>query len=141
MFPKRKEDVVKFLRKTPIAILQNGGSASASEVFIAALTNWQLAVSIGEKSFGKGTVQETWSLSNGGELKLSTHKWLTSKKVWIHGVGITPQVEQQPSPLSIIQPKLYTGSFVAGDFGDEIQYVQSVLKGLGYSVSLEDVLT
>lgn len=133
----QKEDL-SFLSKVPIVILQNRGSASASEVFAAALKDWQMATIIGETSFGKGTVQETWPLSNGGELKLSTHKWLTMKKEWIHGKGILPNIEQAAHPLRNIQIEAVSGNFVAGDFATAIAYSQRVLKALGYSIVRED---
>lgn len=77
----------------PIVLLGNSGSASASEVMIGALTEEYGAVLIGEKTFGKGTVQELHSLSNGDEYKFTTKKWLTPKGNWIHEKGITPTIE------------------------------------------------
>lgn len=132
------EEMQSFLKNGPIVILQNRGSASASEVFTTALRGWNYATVIGKTSFGKGTVQETWTLSNGGELKLSTHKWITAKKEWVHGTGITPDIETEPNPLSLIQPKAYTGNFKEGDFADEVAYAQQVLTGLGYNIVRED---
>lgn len=78
------------MNKIPIVVLQNQGSASASEVLSGALKGWGRASLVGVKSFGKGTVQESWELSNGGELKLSTNKWLTPKREWIHGQALKP---------------------------------------------------
>ena len=116
----------------------NNGSASASEVFASALVSWEYATIIGEKSFGKGTVQETWSLTNGGELKLTTHKWLTVNREWIHRKGIEPAIQEAPHPLRKISPKIISKNYKEGDFSEEIAYVQTVLKGLGYSISRED---
>ena len=76
------------LKKMPVVLLQDKGSASASEVMSAALKDLKRGYIIGATSFGKGTVQETLDLSNGGEMKLSTHKWLTPKEKWIHGKGV-----------------------------------------------------
>lgn len=132
------DKLATFLRATPIVILMNGGSASASEVFAAALKKWEAATIIGEKSFGKGTVQETWPLSNGGEMKLSTHKWLTLDREWIHHKGITPHIEQSAHPLQQVQLKIITQDYTIGDFSEDIAYVQQVLDAIGYTATRTD---
>ena len=126
------------LEKLPVAVVQNEGSASASEVFSGALQDWKRATIIGVKSFGKGTVQQTWELQNGGELKLSTNKWLTPSKQWIHGIGIKPDIEVVQHPLFAVEAKTLTGSFEAGEFGEEIAYSQLVLAELGYNIVRKD---
>ncbi|WP_102692901.1 S41 family peptidase [Rummeliibacillus pycnus] len=126
------------LKTLPVVLLQDEGSASASEVLSAALKDLRRASIIGVKSFGKGTVQETWPLSNGGELKLSTHKWLTPKREWIHGKGIKATLEVEQNPLFHMKLPPITGNFKEGDFSDNIQSVQEVLKAQGYSVSRVD---
>ena len=126
------------LRTLPTTIIQNEGSASASEVFAAALQEWKRAVIIGVTSFGKGTVQQRWELQNGGELKLSTNKWLTPSKRWIHHVGIEPDVEVVQHPLYRVETKLLKGRFEAGEFSEEIAYSQLVLSELGYSIPRTD---
>ncbi len=77
----------------PIVIVGNANSASASEVMIGALTEEYGAVLIGNQSFGKGTVQELHSLTNGDEYKFTTKKWLTPKGNWVHNNGIKPKIE------------------------------------------------
>lgn len=77
----------------PVVILQNGNSASASELFAAALKDQLNAKIIGETSYGKGTIQEVNYLSNGSSYKYTTKKWFTPKGVWIHEKGITPDIE------------------------------------------------
>jgi len=57
---------------------------------IGALTEEYGAVLIGNQSFGKGTVQELHSLTNGDEYKFTTKKWLTPKGTWINETGLTP---------------------------------------------------
>lgn len=76
-----------------IVVLGNSMSASASEVMISALTEEQGAILIGNQTFGKGTVQELHSLSNGDEYKFTTKKWLTPKGNWIHNEGIKPTID------------------------------------------------
>ncbi len=77
-----------------LVLLVNGGSASASEIVAGALDDTDRATLVGEKTFGKGTIQEWHPLDDGqaGGFRLSVAKWLTPDKTWIHGKGITPDV-------------------------------------------------
>ena len=77
----------------PIAIIQNGDSASASEMLAISLKENLNAIIIGETSYGKGTVQELNYLSNGDTYKYTTKKWLSPKGKWIEGKGIVPDFE------------------------------------------------
>ena len=83
----------KETKKYPIIVLQNGNSASASELLSAALKEEYGATIIGETSYGKGTVQEVVGLSNGDTYKFTTKKWLTPKGNWIHKNGVVPDIE------------------------------------------------
>ena len=132
------EPYAKQLSAMPITILQNEGSASASEVFAGALQDWKRAVVIGVTSFGKGTVQQTWELQNGGEVKLSTNKWLTPSKRWIHQVGIEPDLEVEQHPLYKVEMKVLKGRFDVGEYSEEIAYTQRVLSELGYNIGRTD---
>lgn len=126
------------MRKLPIVLLQNEGSASASEVMAGAVQSWERALVVGSKSFGKGTVQETWGLQNGGELKLSTNKWLTPERQWIHGKGIQADVEVEQHPLFSLEILPLSGEYGEGDFNEEVAYIQKVLSGLGYNIARQD---
>ena len=126
------------LKKLPIVLLQDKGSASASEVLSGALKDLKRGHITGTTSFGKGTVQETIDLSNGGEVKLSTAKWLTPKEHWIHGKGVAADLEVEQSELLDEHIRLVSGDFKEGDFNDDIAYAQRLLAGLGYSVGRED---
>ncbi|QBF83095.1 S41 family peptidase [Shewanella maritima] len=78
----------------PVAVLINKGSASASEVLAAALQENDRAVLLGEKSFGKGTVQSLIPmLSQGNAIKLTIAKYNTPKGNDIHSVGIAPDIK------------------------------------------------
>lgn len=75
-------------KKYPIVVLQNESSASASEMLSAALKEQYGATIVGKNSYGKGTVQELITLSDGTEYKFTTKKWLTPKGNWIHEKGV-----------------------------------------------------
>jgi carboxyl-terminal processing protease len=77
----------------PLAILINSSTASAAEVVTGALKDTGRAVVVGERSFGKGSVQSVFKLKNGEGLRLTTARYFTPSGVSIHEKGITPQVE------------------------------------------------
>ena len=82
----------------PIAVLINSGSASAAEIVTGALKDTGRAVIVGERSFGKGSVQSVFPLKNGEGMRLTTARYYTPSGVSIHEKGITPQVEVVMTP-------------------------------------------
>jgi carboxyl-terminal processing protease len=76
----------------PIVLLVNEGSASASEILTGALKDLGIATVVGRKTFGKGSVQTGFPLSNGGVLFLTTAHYLTPSGKDIHKIGIEPDV-------------------------------------------------
>ncbi len=79
--------------KVPMAVLINGQSASASEIFAGTLQDYKAATIIGTTSFGKGIVQKVIPLSDGTAVKLTISKYYTPQGRNIHGIGITPDIK------------------------------------------------
>jgi carboxyl-terminal processing protease len=78
---------------TKVVVLVDGGSASASEILAGALKDQGVAKIVGEKTFGKGSVQELVNFSDGSSLKVTIAKWFTPNGVNISESGIKPDVE------------------------------------------------
>lgn len=76
-----------------MAVVINAGSASAAEVVTGALKDTGRAIVVGERSFGKGSVQSVFKLEHGEGMRLTTSRYYTPSGVSIHEKGITPQVE------------------------------------------------
>jgi carboxyl-terminal processing protease len=76
-----------------VAVLVNGNSASASEIFAGAVQDWALGPVVGTQSYGKGVVQKTFTLSDGSAFKLTVEKYYTPNGQDIDGNGITPDIE------------------------------------------------
>ncbi len=79
-------------KSLPTVVLINSGSASASEITAGALRDNGVATIVGEKSFGKGSVQQVESLSGGGELKVTIARWFTPVGENIDKQGIAPDI-------------------------------------------------
>lgn len=77
----------------PIAVLMNGFSASASEIFAGALQDYKMAEIVGTQSFGKGIVQSLFTLPDGSAVKITVSRYYTPNGICIHEKGITPDVK------------------------------------------------
>lgn len=86
-----KSDAEHFV-DLPMAVLVNGSSASASEVFTGALKDYGMAEVVGTKTYGKGIVQTIFPLGDGSAIKMTTSRYFTPNGVCIHGTGIEPDV-------------------------------------------------
>lgn len=84
-----------------VVVLVNKGTASASEIVAGAIQDTGRGQLVGEKTFGKGTIQQWHTLANDtGGFRLSVAKWLTPRQRWIHGVGLEPDVPVAVPPDS-----------------------------------------
>jgi carboxyl-terminal processing protease len=77
----------------PLVLLVNGGTASASEIVAGALQDYGRGILIGEGTFGKGSVQLIYELSDQSRLHVTVAKWFTPNGNMIDGVGLTPDIE------------------------------------------------
>ncbi|MDR1641264.1 MAG: S41 family peptidase [Clostridiales bacterium] len=84
--------------KVPLAILVNGSSASASEVLSGAVKDLKAGVLVGEKTFGKGIVQNLYPLSDGSAVKVTVAKYYTPNGICIQGDGLTPDYPVELDP-------------------------------------------
>lgn len=84
----------------PLAVLVNGYSASAAEVFSGAVKDYGIGVLVGTTTYGKGIVQRTWPLADGSAVKLTVAKYFTPLGNDIHGIGIEPDVEVEADAQS-----------------------------------------
>ncbi|MFE8701636.1 S41 family peptidase [Cytobacillus sp. FJAT-54145] len=125
-------------KEYPVAVLIDQGSASASEILAGALKEAEGFKLIGERTFGKGTVQQAVPMGDGSNIKLTLFKWLTPDGNWIHREGIEPNMEvTQPAiyhthPLQIEEP-------LKKDMNNEqVMNAQQMLDGLGLAPGRED---
>lgn len=87
------KDTTETKREYPIVVLINRNSASSSEILAAALKDSYNAILVGETSYGKGKVQQTYDIENGGMAKYTSAKWLRPNGSCIDGVGLKPDYE------------------------------------------------
>ncbi len=89
-FPAKKSGLAT---EIPLAVLVNDGTASAAEIVAGALSDHQRAVIIGEKTFGKGSIQTVRELSDHSSIHVTTAHWLTPQGHEIEGAGLIPDLE------------------------------------------------
>jgi len=108
--PKDRESFLAESRRdpvnVPVVVLINAGTASAAEIVAGALRDTHKAVLVGERSFGKGSVQSIFQLKNGEGLRLTTARYYTPSGVTIHEKGVDPQVEVVMTPEEDSQLRL-----------------------------------
>lgn len=131
---KVEEYVAKDGKKitVPTVVLVDEGSASASEILAAAVSESAGIPLVGEKTFGKGTVQTTDEFQDGSNIKYTMAKWLTPEGNWINEKGIQPDKR-------VAMPKYASLSYIDPDHklkvdsaSSEVKTAEQILKELGY---------
>lgn len=126
--------------RVPMVCLINGDSASAAEILAAALHESDKVPLVGERSYGKGTVQETAEFPDGSSLKLTIARWLTPDGQWIHKVGLAPTV-RVPAPSYFHLPPIAvtdTRALTEGTNSLTVAVLQRMLLALGYDPGRTD---
>ena len=101
----------------PLAVMVNGGSASASEIFAGAIQDYDLGVVVGSRTFGKGTVQTLVELPRGrGQLKVTERKFYRVSGSSTHYNGIVPDIEY-PAPTDVYRDR-WDGGAIGGRGSD-----------------------
>jgi carboxyl-terminal processing protease len=116
----------------PLVVVIDKGSASASEILAGAVSESAGVPLVGEKTFGKGTVQRAENFKDGSNIKLTTEKWLTPKGNWVHKEGIKPDHEvamPEYASLPFIDPE---EELKVSDASEQVKAAQEMLQVLGY---------
>ncbi|MFD0714766.1 S41 family peptidase [Paenibacillus sp. GCM10027626] len=119
--------------KLPLAILVDSHTASSAEVLTAALKETAGAEVIGERTFGKGIVQQFRQLPDGSVLKLTEAQWRSPDGQWIHKKGIEPTIAVAPPDYTQLSPIAAGKKLQEGDYGQRVEAAQNLLQALGYS--------
>ncbi len=122
----------------PLVVVIDKGSASASEILAGAVSESADVPLVGEKTFGKGTVQRAENFKDGSNLKLTTEKWLTPEGNWVHKEGIKPDHE-------VAMPEYASLPFIDSEnelkvsmASEQVKAAQKMLKVLGFEPGRED---
>ncbi|WP_409973627.1 S41 family peptidase [Bacillus sp. Bva_UNVM-123] len=121
-----------------LVVVIDKGSASASEILAGAVKESANVPLIGEKSFGKGTVQRAEEFTDGSNMKFTTEKWLTPDGNWIHQKGIKPDYEvklPEYASLPFINPD---EELSLSSSSSQVKAAQQMLKAVGYDPGRED---
>ena len=134
-FGGKKENVRRFSKgynlfndKLRMVVLTNGGSASASEIVAGSLRDHERALLVGETTFGKGSVQELFPLTNETSLKITIAKWLTPSGDHITIDGIEPDIIVKPRELGEDEERPSISAFEINTDDQQLEKAIEVLK-------------
>ncbi|MCD1160190.1 MULTISPECIES: lmo1851 family serine protease [Peribacillus] len=118
--------------KIPVVVLIDDGSASASEIVAAAVSESADIPLIGIKSFGKGTVQTAEDFEDGSNFKYTAAKWLTPEGNWIHKKGIKPDINVKLPDYASLPYISPDKELKASDSSSEVKAAEEMLKEAGH---------
>ncbi|MGG4264669.1 S41 family peptidase [Peribacillus simplex] len=118
--------------KIPVVVLIDDGSASASEIVAAAVSESADIPLIGVKSFGKGTVQTAQDFDDGSNFKYTAAKWLTPKGNWIHKKGINPDIKVKLPDYASLPYISPDKELKETDSSSEVKAAEEMLKEAGH---------
>lgn len=119
----------------PVAVLVDGQSASAAEIFAAALKESADIPVIGTQTFGKGTVQNVNELGDQSELKMTVLKWLTPNEEWLNEKGLTPTYVAGLPDYAYLSPLPRDTTMKKGDSSEAVDVLNQFLQALAYQTS------
>ncbi|WHY95534.1 S41 family peptidase [Peribacillus simplex] len=119
--------------KIPVVVLIDDGSASASEIVAAAVSESADIPLIGVKSFGKGTVQTAQPFEDGSNFKYTAAKWLTPEGNWIHKKGIKPDINVKLPDYASLPYISPDKELKASDSSSEVKAAEEMLKVAGHN--------
>jgi len=127
-------------QKYEIALLINGGSASATEIFAGAVKYKGEGVIIGTQSFGKGIVQSLYNLKDGSGVKFTTAEYFSVNKTPVHKIGITPDIVIENPTIDLTKYPEFSKEDKPnlGDVNLDVLSAEMILKTLGYKVNEPD---
>jgi len=124
----------------PILVLINQASASSAEILAGALQQSAGALLVGEKSFGKGTVQISYpdELGDGSLVKLTVYKWLLPDGTWVQNQGLKPDVPVQQHDYWLAYKLPRDRILKLDDTGEDVKNLQLILEGVGFDPGRKD---
>lgn len=127
-------------QKYDLALLINGGSASATEIFAGAVKYKNEGIIIGTKSFGKGIVQSLYQLKNGSGVKFTTAEYFSVDKKPVHKVGITPDIIIENPVIDLSKYPTFSkeNKPSLGNVSLDVLGAEMILETLSYDINKPD---
>lgn len=127
-------------QKYKIALLINGGSASATEIFAGAVKYKGEGILVGTQSFGKGIVQSLYQLKDGAGVKFTTAEYFSVDRTPVHKIGITPDIIIENPTIDLTKYPTFSKEKKSnlGDVSLDVLSAEMILKTLGYKINEPD---